>query len=303
MFRASHARRGFTLIELLVVIAIIAILIGLLLPAVQKVRDAAGRSQCTNNIKQLCLALTDYHDRNGRFPPGGLSADELSWHVRVLPFVEQENLFRQFSFANGAYTGANKNQYALTRLSVLLCPSSTVDQMRSDAPHFPNPPDMIGSNPPYTMHYYGVMGAKGTNPANGQAYSVNSAGSHGGFATNGILFVDSRIKMDDIIDGRSNTFLVGEISWTSDVVGTRYRSWVRGCSTSGGWCNSARNVNVSPNTPSIATFNDIAFGSQHSGGTHFGRADGSVSFISENISLGVYRALASRNGTEPNINP
>ena len=92
-------RSGFTLIELLVVIAIIAVLIGLLLPAVQKVREAAARSKCQNNLKQMSLALHSFHDANGRFPTG-VSATQLSVHVYILPYIEQDPLYSRFSFAS-----------------------------------------------------------------------------------------------------------------------------------------------------------------------------------------------------------
>ncbi len=124
-----------------------------------------------------------------------------------------------------------------------------------------------------------------------------NTGSHGGFATQGILGRNSSVAIRDIRDGASNTLLLGEISWMNPSVGSRYRSWIRGCDTASA-CGGARNVNSSINTPSIATFNDIAFGSQHVGGANFVTGDGAVKFLTQNINLGVFKAAASRNGSE-----
>ena len=308
------ARRGFTLIELLVVIAIIGILIGLLLPAVQKVREAANRMKCANNLKQLGLGLHNFHGAYGGFPKAGKLANELSWHVFILPFIEQDALYRQFSFATGSYcgaggTGPNKNIFAINDpMPMFLCPASPVTQMLTAAPNSPNTPEMVGTAVPYTTHYYGVIGAKGTNPVNGQAYPWINNGPHGGFATSGIFMVDTvststspgpdiGYAISDVFDGTSNTLLVGEMSWTNNVTGTRYRSWVRGCDAQP-VCSGSRNVASSINAPSIALFNDIAFGSQHPGGANFCFGDGSVRFLSDNIYLSTYLSLASRNGGE-----
>jgi prepilin-type N-terminal cleavage/methylation domain-containing protein/prepilin-type processing-associated H-X9-DG protein len=295
-------RRAFTLVELLVVIAIIAILIGLLLPAVQKVREAASRLRCQNNLKQLGLALHTYHDAYLHFPPGGVTTSELSWHVLILPYIEQGNLYNQFNLGPGSFDGANgtgphKNEYAANRIAPFLCPSSPVERMEvlnDDAPEL-----IGGANGvlPYTAHYYGVMGPKGTNPVTGQPYGWMNVGGHGGFATQGVLGKDSKVSLSLIPDGTSNTFAVGELSRTNAPAANRYRSWVRGCDTAP-VCAGCRNVVNPINAPSVATFSDIAFGSQHSGGTNFLLADGSVRFVSEGINLDVYKAAASRDGGE-----
>jgi prepilin-type processing-associated H-X9-DG protein len=165
-------------------------------------------------------------------------------------------------------------------------------------PHLPEfePPNANGS-PPYTTHYYGILGPKGTNPATGQPYGLDSSGGHGGFGLQGVFQKQTPTRITDIRDGTSNTLAVGEMSWTSEVTGTRYRTWIRGCHNSTA-CSSARNVNIAINTPGISVFDDIAFGSTHTGGAHFCLADGSVHFLSDSISLGVYKSLASRNGGE-----
>jgi prepilin-type N-terminal cleavage/methylation domain-containing protein/prepilin-type processing-associated H-X9-DG protein len=312
--RPVARRWGFTLIELLVVIAIIGILIGLLLPAVQKVREAANRMKCANNLKQLGLGLHNFHGSYGAFPKAGKLSNELSWHVFVLPFIEQDALYRQFSFSVGSYcgssgTGPNKNIYAINNeIKMFICPTSPVTQMLTNAPNNVNTPEMFGTKSPYTTHYYGVMGPKGTNAATAKAYTWDNTGAQGGFARDGIFMYDTvatstspgpdlGYALTDVIDGTSNTLLLGEMSWANDVTGTRYRSWVRGCDGNL-VCSGSRNVANSINSPSIALFNDISFGSQHPGGANFCLGDGSVRFLSENINLSTYLALASRNGGE-----
>ncbi len=307
-------RRGFTLIELLVVIAIIGILIALLLPAVQKVREAANRLKCQNNLKQLGLALHNFHDDYHAFPLAGKLSSELSWHVFLLPFIEQDNLYKRFSLAPGHYNGPPdnrgpmKNELALTKIPLYLCPSSLAETMLLADPNNVNTAELVGGAPPYTTHYYGVMGPKGTNPATGQPYQWDNVGAHGGFARQGIFQrdtdatstspgPDTGTRIGDITDGTSQTLLLGELSWTNDATGTRYRSWVRGCDGQP-VCAGCRNVTNAINSPSIANFNDIAFGSMHPGGANFTLADGSVRFLQEGISLSIYRSLASYNGGE-----
>jgi prepilin-type N-terminal cleavage/methylation domain-containing protein/prepilin-type processing-associated H-X9-DG protein len=310
----TRLRRAFTLIELLVVIAIIAILIGLLLPAVQKVREAAARAKCQNNLKQIGIALHGYHDAIGGLPKAGKLSNELSWHVYILPYAEQANLYNQFNFAAGAFNGAPnnrgpmKNELAFNRIAIYLCPSSSLDRMATTAPHNVNTPELINNQAPYTTHYYGIMGPRGTNPATGQAYTIIATSGHGDFSNHGTFTRDTLSsnpitgpeaghRFTDITDGTANTLMVGEISWVNNVTGTRYRSWVRGCDTAP-VCAGSRNVVNAINSPSIANFNDIAFGSQHPSGANFVMGDGAVRFIRDSINLNTYRAMASRNGGE-----
>ena len=306
-------RSAFTLIELLVVIAIIAILIALLVPAVQKVREAAARLQCQNNLKQIGLALHGFHDSYKGFPKAGEKSNELSWHVFVLPYLDQVPLYDKFNLTTvGPFTGPNRIVHSLQSVPVYLCPSSPVKKMvmGPSPPHNVNAPEVISGEPVFTTHYYGVMGPVGTNPVTGAPYRFdsNGAATHGGFSLQGIFQRDLTataingpeigLKAVQVTDGTSNTLLVGEISWVNNITGTRYRSWVRGCD-SAPVCAGCRNIVNGINSPSITLFNEISFGSMHAGGANFLMGDGTVRFINQSINLGTYRSLASYDGAEP----
>jgi prepilin-type N-terminal cleavage/methylation domain-containing protein/prepilin-type processing-associated H-X9-DG protein len=318
-------RRGFTLIELLVVIAIIAVLIGILLPAVQKVREAANRMRCSNNLKQIALAVHGYHDAHGRLPPATVASVQLSWHVLILPHMEQDNLFRVIDTTtpgNYSTTPNRNNPHGLRRIGHYLCPSSPNDRMvlAPDPPHHVNPPDRIPpttGEAPFTTHYYGMTGPRGVNPITGVAYPQSRC-THDGtpMALSGMFqpdrfsngqggFTDGAvIKLDGIDDGTTNTIMVGEMSWYSDRYGTRYRSWLRGGEASGCYAVGARNatnaINSAMRASLIAQFNEIPMGSMHAGGANFALGDGSVRFIRESIDMAIYRGLASRDGGEIN---
>jgi len=304
----ERIRRGFTLIELLIVIAIIAVLIGLLLSAVQSTRKSADVLRCQNNLNQLGKALNLFHENYGGFPKAGKRVNELSWHVYILPQIEQGNLFDLFPLAAGDYTDSDKLTLALNKVPIFLCPSSPIDRQLTTAPNHTNSSEFINGQMTFTTHYYGVIGPKGPNPATGADYIWTNTGSHGGFAEQGIFQRDTKATNTNlgpepgfdhtsITDGSSNTFLVGEMSWSNPVTGTRYRTWIRGCDNDG-VCAGSRNIVNAINSPSIALFNDISFGSTHIAGANFVMADGSVRMVKESIDLEVYRGLASRNGGE-----
>jgi prepilin-type N-terminal cleavage/methylation domain-containing protein/prepilin-type processing-associated H-X9-DG protein len=218
--RSPSARRAFTLIELLVVIAIIAILIGLLLPAVQKVREAAARMKCSNNMKQIALACHNYHDQSGVFPPSvqiinpnknAGQNDNLSayrsigfgpnWAVFILPFVEQGPLYNQYQADILAFTtsnGTNQNWRGLrgNKVPTYLCPSDT------------------GQDILFSLQ--GGGWARGNYAANGGAgwicASVNSIGTtDAGVFRGGVFSINGGTKLTDIADGTSNTVFINEI--------------------------------------------------------------------------------------------
>jgi prepilin-type N-terminal cleavage/methylation domain-containing protein/prepilin-type processing-associated H-X9-DG protein len=308
MVKLSMRSRAFTLIELLVVIAIIAVLIGLLLPAVQKVRESASKLRCQNNMKQVSLGLHNYSDQRGALPRAGDRNTSLSWHVYVLPYIEQPGLYALFSQTTGGYGIAGKNEHAFNRVPMYLCPSSRLERMVNTPPHFNNPPELLNGQSPYTTHYYGILGPKGINAATGDNYQIDAVGSHGGFSRQGLFKRDPSVtnepvdrpgfKLTEASDGLSSTILLAEMSWENNITGTRYRAWARGCDDAI-VCAGTRNIASAMNSPSIATFNDIAMGSNHKpDGANFAMGDGSVRYLLANISLNTYLGLASRNGNE-----
>ena len=204
-------RKGFTLIELLVVIAIIAILIGLLLPAVQKVREAAARMKCQNNLKQLGLGVHSYHDTYSRFVPAGNIKIGISWHVGILPYIEQTALFNKVSQTAGSYWVIGKYDIPVNnKVATYLCPSQTeAEKMILAPPHNVYLSEVINNQPPYTTHYYGVAGPAGVNPITAANY-INEANdaTHGRMGKQGMFQRTDTVKLENITDGTSNTLMV-----------------------------------------------------------------------------------------------
>ena len=304
-------RLAFTLIELLVVIAIIAILIGLLLPAVQKIREAANRMKCTNNLKQLGLGLHNYHDTNGSFPAQRpATVTSVSWQALILAYIEQDNLGRTILPNAAAYaSGQNANRVAGgNRIAVFLCPSYAQERSSSTI-------DNTAAGLAYTTHYVGNSGPKGTNPTTGSAYPINATGDQGGHAADGILplypsptgssavpTVPAGVTFADITDGSSNSLMVFEVAWRGlELSPGSLRAWPRGCNWSSDDTGS-KNVANAMRTVRYnggGNYNDISMGSNHSGGCNVCFGDGSVRFLRENIDLNrVLKPLASRSGGE-----
>jgi prepilin-type N-terminal cleavage/methylation domain-containing protein len=300
------SRRGFTLIELLVVIAIIAVLIGLLLPAVQKVREAASRLKCQNHLKQIGLGLHNYHDAHSVFPPGGAGTastaagnDGMGFHVYILPYVEQDALFRRFDLTR-VYTTAPNRALGALRVPIYQCPSAMNRYTENNGENAAN------GDKGWTTHYHGNMGPNDL--ATGRYQVIPS--TNGGQALQGVLGRDTKHRLTDIPDGTSNTFLVGETSWTRGGGGdpstlpVGYRVWHRGCNTNNQLaCGACRNVanglgTVWAGGGAAAAYNNFSFGSIHPGITNFLFCDASIRPLSNDTALGVLMATSSRNGSE-----
>jgi prepilin-type N-terminal cleavage/methylation domain-containing protein/prepilin-type processing-associated H-X9-DG protein len=310
-----HSRDGFTLIELLVVIAIIGVLTGLLLPAVQKVRAAAARMQCRNNLKQIGLACHNHHDTFRQFPPGWDRATSWGALARLLPFVEQDNLYKTIDFTRSINDPVNVPSQQV-ELTLFRCPADLQNPMRS-----------LGG----ATNYHGNAG---NNPVFVIGRGLNTTGP----GPNGMFYTGShRLRFADMTDGSSNTALfaerllgdgnMGKVSPREDIFNgpnaapgvpaTADEAYAL-CQTvdinnpanqfpifmGAPWGNGQHCYqHISPPNarscgwlPSLRA--TMAASSRHTGGVNVVFGDGSVRFIHDGINLASWRAMGSRNGGE-----
>jgi len=285
--RHSRRQRGFTLIELLVVIAIMAILIALLLPAVQQAREAARRLSCKNNLKQIGLAIHNYHAVYRALPMATHWFSDPNWKLysaftAILPYVEQSSLFNKYN-PNVKSSDALNAEAVKQRVSVYLCPSMT----------FPRPvPNTACGETRAPSSYAVCVGST-------SAWGPNHNGAI-------VRHSDGPTRFRDITDGTSNTLMVGELDYglknyfyTSGPCEGQLRGGVPEWSTGYPGYSIASTVGLFNSDRLVNGFNEYeTFRSDHPGGAHFCLVDGSVRFVSENIDAGLLDALATRAGKE-----
>ncbi|MEX0792842.1 MAG: DUF1559 domain-containing protein [Pirellulaceae bacterium] len=314
---------GFTLVELLVVIAIIGVLVALLLPAVQQAREAARRMQCSNNMKQIGLALHNYHDTHGKFPIGARNQGGFgpSWWPGLLPFLEQNALFQQLNLtvnAPGLGSGGNSVVVRDSNVPAMMCPSFPGD-----------PQDLLRYDWDKASTYAGIAGAEIDTPLYtegriGPGFSCCSASgpmNDGAIAAGGMLVANKSIGFRDVTDGTSNTIAVGEVGGQmltanadsySDIDHQRIllaaggqHGWLTGTDDAGTLPprrvfnlttiryapNSANydrpgiSINFGPNNPLL---------SAHPGGVMVLGVDGHVEFFAETGDLNILKLMATR---------
>lgn len=298
--RAGY-RDAFTLIELLVVIAIIGILIALLLPAVQAVREAARRTQCLNNAKQITLAIHHFEDSQKTLPPGLTFPEMAMWSAYILPFIEQQNLADTIDLKGPwAYVDNNNSKACGSYISFFQCPSAAVPEHLEYA-------QGIADRVPSTY----LACASGTNDRESGSLPFIGDPDTG----DGLFLMNKRIRLRDVIDGQSTTVLMGESLFDFDLWGDDFSGntqvvdhWYIG------------SAELDPNNPSIEfseclgttackinAFQDpvapinhkeLGFSSRHRAGSVIGFADGHNSFVTTDIDLQIWRGLGTRGGRE-----
>ena len=312
--RSGLIRRAFTLVELLVVIAIIGILVALLLPAVQAAREAARRMSCSNNLKNLGIAMHNYHDTLGSFP-FGFSDLEALWTAPILPYIEQKPLYDTLIFQEtgvGNWDSGSANTVACGALvQTFRCPSMAVPQFLAN--------QGIPNRVPVSYR-----GCAGSDVWSDDISTIPPGSPVGARALeeinlNGMFWGNSGVRMGEVLDGTSNTILIGESytdpSYVKDGQAMDY--WQFGSPQTGGWVSggiggteysealgsTGPKINSRRDPTLSGEVMEISFGSYHPGGAMFVFADGSVRFLSQTVDINAYRALGSRLGGEATTAP
>lgn len=264
-------RRGFTLLEVMIVIGVVAVLVSLLLPSIQQARETARRMQCRNNLMQIGLALCNYEAVHECLPPGSVDPNrpiqhdgqgyQFGWIVQILPHLDQSNVFSAFDFSQGVYAGPNVKTATAAWLPILKCPSNR---------------NLLAS---------------------GYAGCHHDVEAPIDIDNNGVMFLNSSIRREEIADGVSHTIFVGEVAdaatpgWAS---GTRDTLRNTGTPINSGALLPLAGVVPVPGPLNRGVLLVGGFSSPHLGGANFVFGDGAVRFISEEISMPIFKQLGHR---------
>jgi len=315
LFDTAHGRApGFTLIELLVVISVIGILVALLLPAVMSAREAARKTVCRNQLKQIALALHNYNDTYGRFPPGAIAGSKkkfviicnsgqghraidtwdeaakgpgyqgTSWMLMILPYIDQGPLYRKWDFTKSVSENAD---VAKTNIPLFYCPSR-----RS------------GVDNPGIMFQQWESGGTDYGACSGACNAWHNCGAHESWMVStgrrpfdkckGVFWINRGVKMRDIRDGTTHTILLGELQ--------RLDQGTDATTSRDGWALGGVATLFSTCSDRCEGINSEFFeepGSEHTGGAHFALADGSVRFLSDSMDIDVFQQLGQMSGDGP----
>ncbi|HXG12874.1 MAG TPA: DUF1559 domain-containing protein [Gemmataceae bacterium] len=305
MLRGMPRRRpaAFTLIEVLVVIAIFVILIGLLLPAIQKVRESAARTQCTNNLRNLGLGLLYYQFNNKVFPPGGTTASpQHGWGTYILPYIERDDVYRLYQWSLDWYHPAN-NPAVSTEVKTFFCPSTPSNRSASG----------LINGVPWKAATSDYAPTREIDPwlvellVRQQAAGVNRPVHTGRAPTGGVMPLDGKMGLDDITDGPSQTILLAEVAGRPQLFRRGTMGMGVGTAPNGPWASALTSLVISGSTPDglnqpgecalNCTNNDEIY-SFHAGGANLLFADGSVRFVGERVHIRVVAALVTPRGGE-----
>jgi len=320
----ASSRSAFTLVELLVVIAIIGTLVGLLLPAVQSAREAARRSICSNNLKQIGLALHGFHEANSRLPPAfattetpgnvnwrslpqtpGFFEPGWSFFVFILPFVEEDSLFKQLNLSLPIMAPANAAARRESSIvSLYVCPSDT-------APKLVDVRDFGPSSSAVALSGDGTVITQAPVSSYAGLIGTNDHENNGAF--DGVFFRNSRIRLSQITDGTTKTLCIGErmsrmaeATWLGSITDSEV------VHADGWWqrlgyptrshnyrpANCQTTCHIRSSAPNLSTNSPSGFFSPHANGCNFLNADTSVRLITDDVDLATFRALATRAGGE-----
>jgi prepilin-type N-terminal cleavage/methylation domain-containing protein/prepilin-type processing-associated H-X9-DG protein len=301
--RAVHPRKAFTLIELLVVMAIIGALVAMLLPAVQQSREAARRSQCTNHLKQIGLAIHNFEQAQQTLPSSRVGPQHATWFIQILPNLEQDNLYNAWNISNTYYL--QQPAARLTHVEAFSCPTRRIPMLSTQF-------EVSSTGIPDTQQYPGALGDYAANGGQFAGAIVDNPLCNGVMCqadakvTNGqVIETKSLTRLRDVIDGTSHTFLVGEKHVPKSKYGQSGPSWGDGAIYNGDFPRNYNRIagypkfNLGQGPDDLSGPWHCKFGSDHPGVCQFAFTDGHVAALKSSTNMDILNRLAVRNDGQP----